>query len=363
MIPISKPSLDSESKRLVIECLEQEQISSQGPMVAQFEEAFARWVGADGGIAVFNGTVALHLALVGLGIGPGDEVIVPDLTFAATINAVLYTGATPVLVDVDRSSWVLDVERCQSKITAATKAILPVHLYGQVADVGAIRSLIQGRGIHVVEDCAEALGAKDVSGQKVGSAGTIGCFSFFANKIISTGEGGMVTSSDSELLKRMRMLRDHGREKGQRYWHVDVGFNYRMTSLQAALGLGQLSHCANFIEERRHIEQEYRNGFKGLPLVWPKPAPATQPVTWLSTCLAEDEKTRDALLDFLRKNNIDARAGFVPLSRMPQYGRFWHADLRDSAFVGNRLISLPTFVGMKRADLEIVMEKVRKFYG
>lgn len=362
-IPISKPYIDQKSKDLVRECMECGQISSQGSFVSQFEREFAEWVGAESSVAVFNGTVALHLALAGLDIKAGDEVIVPDLTFAATINAVLYTGATPVLADVCDKALVLNAEKCERYINQKTRAILPVHLYGQVSDFEPLQMLIGNRPIVVVEDCAEAHGAEHSHGKKVGAAGIMGCFSFFANKVMSTGEGGMVTVNDKSRLQKMRVLRDHGMNRRFGYWHEEVGFNYRMTNLQAAIGLGQLSLVDSFITKRNQVGEKYRLGTEGLLITWPIPQRGTRSITWLSTMLVENISVRDALLSYLKDNGVDARTGFTPLSKMPPYQQFYNDGLTNSYNLSDRLISLPTYFEMSDEDIYYVITKIRSFYG
>lgn len=363
MIPISKPYIDQKSKDLVRECMEGGQISSQGSFVTQFEKEFAEWVGAEASVAVFNGTVALHLALAGLDIKAGDEVIVPDLTFAATINAVLYTGATPVLADVCDKSLVLNAEKCERHITRKTRAILPVHLYGQVSDFVPMQALIGDRPIVIVEDCAEAHGAEHSHGKKVGAAGMTGCFSFFANKVMSTGEGGMVTVSNKACLQKMKILRDHGMNRKLGYWHEEIGFNYRMTNLQAAIGLGQLSLVDSFIAKRNQIGEKYRLGVEGLPVVWPAPQRNTRSITWLSTLLVENLMVRDALLKYLKEGGVDARVGFTPLSKMPPYRQFYNDSLINSYSLSDRLVSLPTYFEMSDEDISYIVTKIRSFYG
>ena len=215
-IQVAMPHMTSDDFRSVLDAFISGWISSKGPYVNKFEEDFSRFVGVRHGVAVSNGTVALHLALVALGIGPGDEVIVPDLTFAATINAVLYCGATPVIVDVDRQTWCMSREAVKRACTAQTKAIIPVHLYGRPAEIGPITDFARGRGIAVVEDCAEAHGAR-YRGKAVGQFGDVSCFSFYANKIVTTGEGGMCVTNSPELATSLRVLRDHGMSPDRSY--------------------------------------------------------------------------------------------------------------------------------------------------
>ena len=236
-IPVSAPTLAGNEKRYVMDCLESNWISARGKYVEQFEAAFAEFCGVRHGVSCTNGTVALHLALLALGIGPGDEVIVPTLTFVATANAVRYCGATPVFVDCEPETWNIDPGLIESRITPKTKAIIVVHLYGHPVDMDAVMSLADRHGLFVVEDAAEAHGAI-YRGRMVGSIGHIATFSFFGNKVISTGEGGMVTTDDAELARIVRLLKEQGMDPKRRYWYPVVGYNYRMTNVTAAIGLG-----------------------------------------------------------------------------------------------------------------------------
>src|SRR5215469_831650 len=230
-IQVAKPHLSHREFRAMIDAFLSTWISSKGPHVPEFEQRFADYAGMRNAVAVGNGTSALHLALLALGISEGDEVIVPDLTFAATINAVLYCGATPVIADIDATSWTLTVEQVARVMTPRTKAIVPVHLYGRPAEIGPLAEFARKRGCFIVEDCAEALGAR-YAGNLVGTFGDISCFSFYANKIVTTGEGGICLTNSRPAAQLMMGLRNHGVTSGSDYWHELVGYNYRMTNPQ-----------------------------------------------------------------------------------------------------------------------------------
>src|SRR6266849_8650115 len=238
-IPVAAPSIGEEEMANVMEAMRSGWISSLGAFIGQFERDFAAVCGVAHGVAVANGTTALHLALVAAGVGPGDEVIIPSLTFVATANVVHYCGATPMFADSDPETWQLDPAKLEARITPRTRAIIPVHLYGHPCDMDAILELSARRGLAVVEDAAEAHGA-EYRGRRVGAVGTVGCFSFYGNKIITTGEGGMCVTDDAALAERLRLLRDHGMDPKRPYWHEVVGYNYRMTNLQAAVGVAQV---------------------------------------------------------------------------------------------------------------------------
>src|SRR6185503_5526973 len=290
-LQIARPDMSHREFRAIFDAFLSSWISSKGPHVSKFEGEFGAFVGARHAIAVSNGTVALHLALVALGIGPGDEVIVPDLTFAATINAVLYCGATPVIVDIDPDSWCMSLDAVRRACTPATRAIIPVHLYGRLAEIGPIAAFARERGIGVVEDCAEAHGAR-YDGRTVGQFGDVGCFSFYANKIVTTGEGGMCLTNSDELAESLRILRDHGITPNRSYWHERVGFNYRITNLQAAIGQAQMWHIGDALARNSAIAERYRKALGHLPgLSFPPPMPAhCHPVVWLACVLVPPEK-------------------------------------------------------------------------
>ncbi len=316
------PHMTSDDFRSVLDAFISGWISSKGPYVNKFEEDFSRFVGVRHGVAVSNGTVALHLALVALGIGPGDEVIVPDLTFAATINAVLYCGATPVIVDVDRQTWCMSREAVKRACTAQTKAIIPVHLYGRPAEIGPIADFARGRGIAVVEDCAEAHGAR-YRGKAVGQFGDVSCFSFYANKIVTTGEGGMCVTDSPELATSLRVLRDHGMSPDRSYWHERVGFNYRITNLQAAIGQSQIWRVNEVLQRNARIAALYREALKGIPDVrFPPQLPDEyRPVVWM-TCVQVPAEKRLPLMRAAHEAQIETRPFFHPLSALPPYGKY-----------------------------------------
>ena len=359
--PIASTNLIGNELAYVIECVTTNWISSQGEFVSRFEKGFSEYIGTNQGVAVMNGTVALHLALLALGIGPGDEVIVPDLTFAATINAVLYTGARPVIVDVEFESWCIGTKAIEQAITSKTKAIIPVHLYGQPCDMPAIMKLADKHGIKVIEDCAEAHGA-EIGGQKVGSFGHINCYSFFGNKILTTGEGGMCLTDDVELADKMRQLRDHGMDRKKRYWHQMVGYNYRITNLQAAIGVGQLERIDAILEKRTQIRKWYEAGLADAPEIEvQKSIPGRKSVTWLySATLKHGKISRDLLIDKLKLKSVDLRPFFYPLSQMDIYKEFAKNPTPISNEVSAQGLSFPTVLSMNEEDYLFICDKIKE---
>lgn len=340
-VSVARPDLSQQEFRALLDAFLSTWISSKGTHLSEFEQAFAAYIGVRHGIAVSNGTCALHLALVALGIGPGDEVIVPDLTFAATINAVLFCGATPVIVDIDRSTWGMSVESIAGAITKRTRAIMPVHLYGKPAAIGPIRELARRHGCFLVEDCAEAHGARH-NGRRVGSFGDISCFSFYANKIITTGEGGMCLTDSDDLAARLRALRDHGMAPGRFYWHDRVGYNYRMTNLQAAIGLAQLRRIHEIQSRNARLATLYTERFRDLPQVRFAAAGGCgcEAVVWLVAAEVPAE-SRQSLIEAAAAAGIELRPFFNPLSAMPPYAA-WARSCPNSAALSRSGINLPT---------------------
>ena len=320
-IPISKPFIGAREKELVLDALDSGWVSSIGKYIDEFEASFARYCGTKYALAVSNGTTGLHLALAALGLRPGDEVIVPDLTFVATANAVAYTGATPVLADIDADTLCIDPASVKSLISERTKAIIPVHLYGHPADMDALTEIGRAHGVDIIEDAAEAHGA-EYRGRRVGGLGKCGVFSFYGNKVITTGEGGMLTTDDREFYQRAKRLRDHAMSPQRRYFHEERGFNYRITNLQAALGVAQLERIDGFLDRRAEIMGWYNAEIATTEHVrlnrvknWAKSAfwMICLEVDWL------DEPRRGAFMQALRTRGIDTRPYFCTMSSMPMY--------------------------------------------
>src|SRR5947209_3789846 len=294
--PVATPDLSGREEAYVLECLRSNWISSKGRFIAEFEARFADFVGRKHAIATCNGTVALHLALLGVGAGPGDEVIVPSLTYVATANAVAYCGATPVFADSDPATWCLSPDSVARLLTPRTRGVVPVHLYGHPCDMNPLLELARAHGLWVVEDSAEAQGAT-YDGRQAGSFGTAAMFSFFGNKVVTTGEGGMVVCDDDGLAERLRLLRGQGMDPGRRYWHPLLGYNYRMTNIEAAIGLAQMEHVGQLVGNRRAIASWYHRHLNDLPaLTLPaEVAPATS-VFWLYSVLVGEAGWRDPLM-------------------------------------------------------------------
>ncbi|OSI28437.1 aminotransferase DegT [Bradyrhizobium canariense] len=358
-IPISQPSIGVREKELVLAAVESGWVSSIGRFIDEFENSFARYCGTEFAIAVSNGTTGLHLALAAFGIGPGDEVIVPDLTFVATANAVAYTGAKPVLADVDPETLCIDPGSVEALITPRTKAVMPVHLYGHPADMDAIASIARPRGIIVIEDAAEAHGA-EYKGRRVGGLADCGVFSFYGNKIVTTGEGGMLTTNDPAFYRRAKRLRDHAMSSDRRYFHDERGFNYRMTNLQAALGVAQMERIDQFLARRAEIMAWYRSVVRTSDVVrlnrvqnWARSA------FWM-VCLEVDrfdDDSRAAFIQSLKQRGIDSRPYFYPLSTMPMYSQ---ESLPVAARKSRIGLNLPSFFDLGKSDVERIGQVVNE---
>ena len=360
MIPVFAPWLSDSVRRYVLDCVESGWISSLGEYVGRFERDFAAFCEAGHGVATSNGTTALHLCLVTLGIGPGDEVLVPDMTFVSTANVVRYTGATPVLVDADPRTWGMDPEDARRKLTGRTRAIIPVHLYGHPVDMDPILALGAAHGVDVVEDAAEAHGAR-YKGRRVGALGRIGAFSFYGNKILTSGEGGMVVTNDPKLAERAAFLRDHAMDPRRRYYHPEIGFNYRMTNIQAAIGCAQLEQADRILARRKEIAAAYASGLAGIAGLTPPPAEAwAESVHWMYSVLVEPAfgLDREAVRTALRARGIDSRPFFVPLHELPPY----HVEARFpvATALGKTGMNLPSGTGLLPHEIATVCDAVRE---
>ena len=360
-IPLYQPDLRGNEKRYVLECLDSTWISSKGKFISEFETRFAAYTGVDHAIAVCNGTVALHLALVALGIRPGDEVIVPTLTYIAAVNAIAYTGATPVFVDAHRDTWQMDPEDVRRKITSRTKAIMAVHLYGQTCDMEALTKIAKEHQLFVVEDCAEAFGAK-FNAKMAGNFGDIAAFSFFGNKTITTGEGGMVVSNDRELADRARHFRGQGLADNREYWHDVIGYNYRMTNICAAIGLAQLERANEFLSKKRELAKKYQEQLAGLPVEIHREAPGTTHSYWMISILIANASDRDPLRAHLRDKGIETRPLFFPAHTMPMY-----AAARPPFPVAEMLsrcgINLPSWPALSDEQVSTIVSSIAAYFG
>lgn len=363
-IPVAAPTLGERETEYVLDCLRSTWISSKGEYLDRFEERFRAFAGARHAVACNNGTSALHLALLALGVGPGDEVIVPTLTFVASANAVRYCGATPRFADSLPGSWNLDPADVERKIGPATKAVMAVHLYGCPAALDELLAVADRHGIALVEDAAEAHGAL-YHGRPVGALGAVGTFSFYGNKIITTGEGGMVVTNDEEIDRSARLHRGQGQDPERTYWFPVVGFNYRMTNIQAAIGLAQLEGVDAELTRRREIAARYRANLVGLPITFQETDDDSRSAHWMVGVIlpVSSGEERDAIASALLEDLIETRPFFYPLHTLPPYVDAAHGDLPIATDLAMRGICLPTWGGLSDDEIDYVCERMARVVG
>ena len=361
MIPVCEPLLGDNELKYVADCLKSNWISSQGKYLQEFENAFAQYCGCEYGISTTSGTTALHLGLKALGIGPGDEVIVPTFTMIASGFAISYTGATPVLVDSEPETWNMDVSAIEAKITPATKAIMPVHIYGHTCDMDPILEIAEKHGLHIIEDAAEAHGG-EYKGKMAGGIGHVGCFSFYANKIITTGEGGMIVTNDPEIANSAKALRDLAHSPDQRFLHTDIGFNYRMTNIQAAIGLAQFERIDDLAAMRRANAKLYNQLLGDVPGIRiPVEKSWARNVYWMYSILIEEEFgiTRDNVMANLAESGIQTRAFFIPMHQQPAYheiGLFKEESYPVAEDISLRGLYLPSGSGLDEQTIRYICD-------
>ena len=362
-IPVNEPIITDEAKAYVAQALATGWGSSQGEFIDRFEAAFEEFLGVKHAVMTTSGTAALHVCLAALGIGPGDEVIVPDFTMIASVFSILYCGAVPVLVDVEPETFTIDPKLIESRITGRTKAIMPVHIYGHPCDMDPILTLAGKHGLHVVEDAAEAHGAR-YKGRMCGAMGGINAFSFYGNKIVTTGEGGMVVTDDDALADLARSLKDLSHRPGRRFTHDRVGFNYRPTNMQGALGLGQIAHVEEFLAKKRWMARVYEERLGGIPgLRLPVTKTYAENVYWMYAVLVEEKlgMSRDAFREELRKRGIDTRDFFASSASQPAlrgYVRKGEA-FPVSADIAARGLYLPSGLALTEAQIDYVCATIR----
>ena len=358
-IPISQPSITQKEIDYVTDAVKSGWVSSLGKYIDMFEEKFAKYCDTKYAVATSNGTTALHLTLASLGITSEDEVIVPDFTFVATANAVKYINAKVIFIDIEEDTLCINPKLIENAITARTKAIIPVHLYGHPSNMEEINKIAKKNNLFVIEDAAEAHGA-EINGKKVGGFGTAGVFSFYGNKIITSGEGGMITTNNEELFNKMKYLRDHAMSANKRYWHTEIGFNYRMTNLQAALGVAQLERINEILTKKKEIFKWYENelGYlKNVKLNFQKDG--YKNVFWMICIevIGYCEKERDELILKLKEKAIDGRPYFYPISDLPMYkGRNTIVTHR----VSQRGFNLPSYFDITKVEVKYICNTLKE---
>ena len=365
IIPLCEPNLGNIESSLVNQALDSNWVSSAGSFVGEFESRFSKYVQSEFSLTVSNGTMGLVLALKLLEIGPGDEVLVPDLTFGATANAVIQVGAIPIFVDVIASSFSIDIVEAQIKITDRTKAIIPVHLYGNAAPMGDILEFARRNSLKVIEDAAEAIGTR-IDGQHVGTFGDVGVFSFFANKTITTGEGGMVVLKNKELFRKATMMRSHGFKPENRYWHEVWGTNMRLTNLQAALGVAQMQRIDELVDAKKFIADCYMNSLSSLSkseLIFPYTLPNVTHSFWLFTIQLTNGNLLEGLQNYLQVNHIESRRFFHPLHNQPAFSNLDSANaiFPISEVLYQTGLCLPSSTTLTHDEIKAVSHKIIEY--
>ena len=361
-IQVAAPVLNGNERKYVIDCLNSTWISSNGKYISLFENKFAEYVGAKHAIAVSNGTVALHAALLGLDITENDEVIMPTLSYIATANAVSYCRGKSIFVDSEELTGNINIKKIEEKITKKTKAIMPVHLYGHPVDIDPLKKLAKKYRLYIIEDAAEAFGCL-YKGKHVGCLGDVGIFSFFGNKNITTGEGGMIVTNNSRLAKKIRILKGQGMDPKKRYWHPIIGYNYRMTNIEAAIGLAQLENAKFHIENRQRVAKEYDKLLIGMEkfINIPVEKAYAHHGYWMYTIILKDtiKISRDKLIKKLSEKGIETRPVFYSMHSMPPYfqGKGKYPVAENISANG---LNLPTHAHLKKKEQVYIIDTIIK---
>lgn len=363
MIPVFEPIIGKKEFEYVKDCFDTNWISFNGKYNKKFEEDFAKFCEVEHGIMTTNGTSALHLALAALKIGKGDEVIVSDFTMASPAFAVEYTGAKPIFVDSERETWNINPTKIEEKITDKTKALLIVHIYGHPCDMDPIMAIAKKHNLKVVEDCAEAHGAT-YNGKKVGSFGDVAAFSFYANKIITTGEGGMVVTNNKELAERARWLHSLAFDKERRHIHEEIGFNYRTSNVIAAIGVAQLERVDEIIEKKRWVAETYNKYLKDVEgITGPVEKEGSKNVYWMYAVVVEDSfgMSRDQLKEKLYKEEVDSRFFFTPLHAQPCFKnyKFDPKDYPVGIELAKKGLYLPSSINLTEDQIKFICDKIK----
>lgn len=362
-IPIYQPLLDPAVRSNVIDCIDSGWISSKGQYVKEFEANFSSFLNIKYSTSVSNGTTALHLALKALGISEKDEVIVPTFTYIASVNAISYVGASPVFVDSDLKSWNIDPELIEKKITKKTKAIMVVHIYGNPCDMKKIMQIAKKHNLYIIEDVAEGFGSKYMN-KFLGSFGDISTFSFFGNKTITTGEGGMVSSNSKKLIDRVELLKNQAVSLSREYWHTDIGFNYRMTNIAAAIGVAQLKSADYILKKKRQIFKWYYANLNELPINFQLVCDESYSSYWMISILLNTNEDRDAIRQLLLNNGIETRPFFYPAHTMKMYSGIvkYSNDFPNATSLSIRGMSLPSFPKLSFEEVFQISKLINSYF-
>ncbi len=358
-IYLDAPNVGTLEKELLSKTIDSGYVSTVGPYVPELERRIAKYLDVKKAVSTQSGTAAIHMALHELGVGGGDEVIVPALTFVATVNPVVYVGATPVFADVNIDTWNIDPGNIEKVITKKTKAIIPVHLYGNPCNMDAIMRIAGKYGLYVIEDATESLGAK-YKDKHTGTFGDFGCFSFNGNKIITTGGGGMITGNNGRKISHVKMLVNQARDEGKEYYHPEVGFNYRMTNIEASLGLGQMEKLDDFLAKKKKFNTIYREELKDMEFVRFQQECGDGESSWWLSCVVFGKGIDIAgLQEKLKEKGIPTRRVFPPVVEFPPYRSHKHAGYENSYHIYEGALCLPSSTLNSADDIHYVCEKMK----
>jgi len=358
-IHLDAPNIGRLEKEYISKAIDSGYVSTIGPYVSEFEEKFSGYLGTRGAVATQSGTAAIHMALSELGIGRGDEVVVPVLTFVATVNPVIYVGAEPVFVDVDIDTWNIDPKEVEKAITDRTKAIVPVHIYGNACNMDEIMNIAKKYNLHVIEDATESLGTR-YKGRYTGTFGDLGCFSFNGNKMITTGGGGMVVSGDTGRLAHIKFLVNQARGESVGYYHPEIGFNYRMTNIEAALGLAQMERLDEFLAKKATLNKIYREEFKDIKSIrFQEEYEGGGDYRWLACITIGGEMDIACLQKELKEEGIPTRRIFMPVVEFPPYKGYRRSEYKNAYYVYERGLCLPGSTVNSKDDIYYVCQKIK----
>jgi len=361
-IPLYKPLIKKNEIINVNDCLKSSWISSKGKYIAKFEELFSKYTGIKYSTTVVNGTAALHLALLALGIKRLDEVIVPTYTYVATVNAVSFVGAKPIFIDSSINDWQINLNEIEKKITKKTKAIICPHIYGQMTDMKKIVYLKKKYNLFLIEDCAESLGSY-FNSKHSGQFGDVATFSFYGSKTITTGEGGMLCSKNKKIVERATKLKLQGIYSPElSYWHDVVGYNYKMTNICAAIGFSQMARIKSILKDKRNLYLKYLKGLKNLPIEIQKENKNTIHSFWLVAAITKNKKNRDNLMKFMRKHGIETKPGFYPIHTMPMYKNITKEKFPVARRLGSSIICLPSFPNISNKEVNYICKIIKNFF-
>ena len=356
-IPVYEPYFIGNEKKYVNQCLDSNWISSKGEFINKFETKFASYIKVKHATTVSNGTVALHLALMALSIRKGDEVILPTLSYIASANSVKYVGAKPVFVDSEKGSWNIDPKKIEARITSKTKAIMAVHLYGAICNVKELKKICEKNNLYLIEDVAEGFGTK-YNNKYAGTFGDVSTFSFYGNKTITTGEGGMVVSNNKKVIEKVKYLKNQAVSNTKEYWHDDVGYNYRMTNICAAIGLAQLENADLIIKKKIQISFWYKKFLTDSNVNFQKESTNSLHSFWMISIIVANKKLRDEIRLELKNNNIETRPLFPPMHSLPMYLEDNSYQIAES--LSERGINLPSYPGLNIDQVSRICKIINK---